>query len=115
MYVCVLMCIKASVCKRENKYERLDGRAPEGTQQYGVTLQSPTDKLIHLLTPLTHLSDFVKLTIDHTHLLFLSFSLFPSPFPLSPSAGLFARLARLVIIIITPAACGSLVISDRGV
>lgn len=41
-----------------------------GAQWYGVMPRRLTDKLIHLLTLLTRLSDFVKWTIDpppHTH------------------------------------------------
>lgn len=118
-FECVCVCLNVyksqCVCERENKCQRLDGRAPEGTRQYSVTLQSPTDKWIHLLTPLTHLSDFVKWTIDHPHSLFLSFF----SIPIFVSRFSFGRSLCMPSTFIHyynyAAACRSLVISDRGV
>lgn len=58
-YVCVYES------ERERRRERVRGPAClRGAEWYGVMLQRPTDKLIHLLTLLTRLSDFVKWTID---------------------------------------------------
>ena len=59
--VCVYVCVCVCVCVRA----RVRGPAClGGAEWYGVMLQRPTDKLIHLLTLLTRLSDFVKWTID---------------------------------------------------
>lgn len=118
---CVWTCVGMCVCVSE-----LEARLP-GTRWYGVMLRRPTDKLIHLLTLLTRLSDFVKWTIDQASslsllslpvsrplLLSLHFphpprSLFVSCSGLS-RAGLLTSAPRIVINIITH----KLVFSSKG-